>query len=93
MKTRFLLTISCVALTMLATPSHACKVDREASVKDFVKRDRNNDLHLDIQEYYGGTPLKFIPQIKREEHMKELDKNGDGVDMEEFLKEKSEQKC
>jgi hypothetical protein len=93
MKIRFLFSTFGIALALAAAPAQACKVDRTATVKEFFGRDKDGDAHLSLEEYYGSTPLKFIPQIKREEHMKEIDRNGDGVDVDEFLKEKSEQKC
>jgi hypothetical protein len=70
-------------------PVFACNIDEGTARQEFDRLDLDHNGTLSEDEYYKNEPLKFMPQEKRDERFKEIDKDNNGIPFDQFFQQKS----
>ncbi len=82
------------AVLFTAAPTQACMMSDSTVADQFRNKDGDNNGSLNLDEYYKNIPQKFVPQKKREEYIKTIDTDKNGlISIEEFKADKKNTRC
>ncbi len=82
------------AFLLAAAPAQACMMSDSSIADQFRNKDGDNNGSLNLDEYYKNIPQKFVPQKKREEYIKTIDTDKNGlISIDEFKADKKNMRC
>lgn len=82
------------ALLIPAAPTQACMMSDSSVKEQFDNKDGDKNGGLNLDEYYKNVQQKFVPQKRREEHIKKLDTDKNGlISFEEFKDDAKNMRC